>query len=239
MPTYLYCLLGAGSDAPPTLAGVAGAPVRALGAGSLVAWVSDLASPGAPAATPEHAAAHDAVSQAAVLRGDDVVPARFGQWFESDAACLSVLSRREPAVLRALAHVRGCVERRVIVPLRAGEHGATASEAAGRAPQTGGGRGREYLAQLRGEQQREWNVQQRAGTALGLIDQRMAAHVRDTSHWLSMLPAATLTIAHLVARGSDAAYAAEIESVLVDEPLRAAVVTGPWAPYSFTGLANE
>lgn len=239
MPTYLHCLLGAGSDAPPAMAGVAGAPIRALGTGSLVAWVSDLASPGGPAATPEHAAAHDAVSQAAVLRGDDVVPARFGQWFESDEACLGELSRREPAVLRALAHVRGCVERRVIVPLRAAEPGATALEAGARPPQAGGGRGREYLAQLRDEQQREWNVQQRAGTILGLIDQRMAAHVRDTSHWLSMLPAATLTIAHLVVRASDAAYAAALESVLVEEPMRSAVVTGPWAPYSFTALADD
>jgi len=111
--SYLYCVR---SDAqqPDGVVGLDGAPVRRIDAGTLVAWVGDVAD-GSVDVTVERLRAHDAVCAAALTHGDTPLPIRFGQSFADDAALVRAVADREHALRERLARVSGCVELRVVV----------------------------------------------------------------------------------------------------------------------------
>ena len=144
MATYLYCVRSDALEPPTALVGVDGAPVRAIDA-ALTAWVSDV-NDVAVTPTVERLQAHDAVCAAALEVGETPLPIRFGQAFADDAASVSAIDTRAPALRTRLTRVSGCVELRVVVTHgRETETAATHGEAADTASvtddvETGSGR---------------------------------------------------------------------------------------------------
>src|SRR5213076_759052 len=90
---HLYCIVPnarRGAVAPmPGLSGVSSSRVRALPLGTFSAWVSDVER-GLPIRL-DGVKAHDGVIEAALATGNTPVPARFGQRFEDDEACVAAL----------------------------------------------------------------------------------------------------------------------------------------------------
>jgi len=110
-PTYLYCLTAPDAPDPPTATvGLDGGVVRRLGD----AWVSDVDSRSVRA-TIERIRSHDSVVASALGTGSTPLPARFGQTFESDEACLAELSAKRARMSAGLARVAGMVEMTVIL----------------------------------------------------------------------------------------------------------------------------
>jgi len=242
MPTYLYCLLTSAADlesVPATARGIGGSSVRALSTGALEAWVSTVSSP-SPAATVEAVREHDAVVSAALATGRTPLPARFGQLWPSDAACVAAIAERAADFERALRRMSGLVEMTVctLPPTRVGPPGAPG--AAGRREDAGRDArpGRAYLEQLRARADHERHLRgalealrARVSGAVRPVSRGEVAEIRGSNDALS------LAVSYLVERGREGEFRRAIEEVSREATTRL-VVAGPRAPYSFAPRAR-
>jgi hypothetical protein len=260
MQTYLYAVLPAGSNAPPAgLGGVGAGEVRALGAGGLTLWVSDVEE--CPRASVAGARAHDRVVAAALATGDTPLPARFGQCHPDDSACVAEVGREEGRLRERLRSVAGAVEMRLVVRLpsdvQAEAGGARAAGNAGEADRAAGGRmadsgeiepsagdlgtpnpgpGRAYMARLQADLGLARNLRETGLVVRRRITETVGAFVREEAVLLAPAPSTTLTLSHLIDRSAEADYRAAIagaRTLLRDcKPM----VFGPLAPYSFSAV---
>jgi hypothetical protein len=137
MPTHLYCLLPAPSDARPP------APARALDVDGLVAWVATTDASALSRDAREVARAtidHDRVVGAALTLGVTPVPAALADPYADDEAALRDLRAHAAEITAALRRVHGFLEMTIIV----------AVDDAPPPPDTPA-RGRAYLERLRGK----------------------------------------------------------------------------------------
>jgi hypothetical protein len=170
--------------------------------------------------------AHDAVVGAALESGTTPLPARFGQIFESDDACREALVERAARMETDLARVRGLVEMRTIAKLgRPSEPAATDD---GEAPP-----GTAYMRHLQRGRAMEQIVQASAVAVRQRLTETVGAFVRGEAVTLDPLPAAVLTLSHLVARDEVAAYRTAVNAAAPDAHVERLVVRGPVAPYQF------
>ena len=230
MATYLYCLFRDRVDPPDGLTGVGGSPVRGIDAGALRAWVESV--PTAPPVSPRSLMTHDAVTTAGLRSGSTPLPARFGDVFESDSACLSSLDARSAELLGMLDRVTGRVEMTVVIRLSA----TAQSPGAQPVDPMASGPGRAYLERLR-EERHETQILRQQGHVLArpvigavrhlVVDERAA--LRDSPP--------TYLLSHLIAGEAVDEYrrlaSAAIGPSSGTGPLRA-IVRGPSAPFSFT-----
>lgn len=248
MATYLYCLLPApaAADAVPRgLVGIADAPVRALvvdaGGGAIAAWVATLRDDVLRTADRRDLAAlavtHDAVVQVALETGQTPLPARFGQRFADDAACIADIRRRAASLRGAVARVAGCVEMSVLlVEARAGDRlraSVPASETSSRVEQHAG---RRYLESLRERARLETAQHAEAQAELARVTGLVAPLVRAGT--MRRDSRGMWSVSHLVPRESVNAYQERVAG-LVASGQRRFVVAGPRAPYSFAGDPSE
>jgi hypothetical protein len=237
MPTYLYCLLpaaDAAEHAPATPTGMGGGAVRVLPARSLEAWVSTVTDR-APRATVAAAREHDAVVSAALATGRTPLPARFGQCWPSDAACVASVMQRA-AELEALARrVTGLVEMTVCTSLPTMPPATRVPRAAGDEP----GPGSAYLRHLRARADRAQQVQAalealrtRVSRALGSLPRGEVAEIRDSDRAL------VLSVSYLIERAGEAHFRRAVGEVARGAAPRL-VVAGPRAPYSFAAMSRQ
>ena len=247
MPTHLYCLLPPGSAPPAALAGLGDAPVRVLRAGALDAWVSTPPAEGTrmddTGALVRHARAHDAVVAAALATGETPVPARFGQRFATDEACLADVARRDAALASLLARVRGHVEMTLTARLPDEPDGAPDASAgahrAGRAGGAGAGAGRAYLERVKAGLAMERNLQLRVAAVRRRVTETVGALVRDEVVQVRPSPSATLSLSHLVARASVSAYRERADVLRADPALPPLVLIGPLAPWRVAEVPHD
>lgn len=228
MAIYLYCVLRATREPPAGLLGIDRSPVRAVDLGDLGAWVSDIATtPIVP--SPGRAQSHDRVVRAALDR-ETPLPARFGQVVPSEAELRAALSERREALTSALTRVEGAIEMTVRMLVPAATDDSPAQEIGG-APR---GRGREYLERVAAVQRRERNVLENARIARDRVSSAVEGLVR--AEWFSGAVAGSglATVSHLVPRGNVDAYRSAVLALRSDDPALAIMVSGPWAPYSFS-----
>ena len=234
MPTYLYCLVSAAEAMePPSVRGIDGGGVRVLPAGTLEAWVSTIAT-SSPPATVAAAREHDAVVSAALATGRTPLPARFGQSWPSDAACVASLTQRAAELELLVRRVAGLVEMTVCVAVggrRAA--GSAAPTSPPRAARRHAAPGRAYLRQLRARADRERELRTvlevlraRVSRALGPLSRGEVAEIRRNGEWLA------LSISYLVERGGEAQFRRTVDE-LAREAATRLVIAGPRAPYSF------
>ena len=232
MPTYLYLLLTTASEPPPpALRGLADAPVRALEAAGLVAWVSTLER--VPPPSVAAAREHDRVAAAALDAGTTPLPARFGQRYEDDARCIADIEARASALTAALQRVAGAVEMIVSATLAPSTEDAPTG---GSAP---AGAGRAHMERLRGKVSMERNLLNRARAVADGIRSAVADLVRAEELTVRQTPRPLLSLSHLVARDAAAAYRARVAAAAIDGISGSLAVGGPTAPYSFATLTDE
>jgi hypothetical protein len=232
MPTYLYCILPAAAEPPaPRQSGVGGSEVRVLEAGPLAAWVETV-DERTIAPTLDRVRVHDAVVTTALQGGATPLPARFGQVFESDASCRAALIGQASRMETDLARVQGLVEMRIIVRLpRAEQRQHVAAEST--AP------GTSYMRQLQRDRSMEQIVQVSAAAVRRRLTETVGAFVRDEAMTLDPLPAATLTLSHLVARDEIPAYRTALNGADLGDLVERIVVSGPVAPYQFVSAPHD
>ena len=231
MPTYLYCIIPAGCDPPAaSRRGVDAAPVRALAAGGVTAWVSDVPN-ASMSPSVARARVHDEVVRDAMARATPV-PARFGQVLFDDAALTRWIAERGESLAESLARVHGCVEMTVRI-LLAGHHGAP-----GPAPRESGSA---YLRWVRERQQARQSVTDQAeflrrGVAHAVEEAAVVREVR----WAAVAPGArSLEAAHLVPRELIARHREAVRSAVERDSRMKVMVSGPWAPYTFCAAGHE
>ncbi|HXT18771.1 MAG TPA: GvpL/GvpF family gas vesicle protein [Gemmatimonadaceae bacterium] len=238
MSTHIYCVLPAAARAPmpPGLVGVDDAPVRALAAGTIVAWISDLPTGAAPSV--DGIRAHDAVVQAALETGTTPAPVRYGQRFTDDVAARDALERVAASVDAMLETVQGSVEMTLILTPSTKRMMRDLQPVIPEMLAESPGSGRRYLEAL---------VAREAGTgavrqALDALTQRLTAAVqrmvrRSTVHeQLTRMPLRTMS--HLIAKEFIEPYREALSAVKGGADFRFLVV-GPRAPYSFCALGSS
>ncbi|HEX6588970.1 MAG TPA: GvpL/GvpF family gas vesicle protein [Longimicrobiales bacterium] len=222
MGTWLYCVLPA--DAPaPRVTGIDGRPVRALSAGGVSAWVSDV--PSTPRPELGRIRAHDAVIRAAQDAGFTPVPIRWGQVTADDDAVRAHLEERD--YRPDLARIAGCVEFGVRV-LDPDAPDATPGDAREEAR----GSGAAYLRLVAERMHALERTRARALDAARSIDAALGAWVRERRIDPTERPAGAV-VAHLVQAGAASDYAEQAKALAHAHPPLRVVVTGPWPPYSF------
>jgi Gas vesicle synthesis protein GvpL/GvpF len=232
MTIYLYCLLRATREPPAQLAGIDGAAVRAVALGDLGAWVSDTAE-SSVAVTTERATAHDRVVRAA-LEGETPLPARFGQIVPDEEALAHAVHVRREQLVSALDRVAGAVEMTVRLLVRAGAGGSAHREITS----ARGTSGRDYLEQVAAAQREERNVLAEMEIARDRVRSVVRGLVRAESFHAT--PGSSMaTLSHLVSREHIDKYRGALLVLRNEEPTLGIMVSGPWAPYSFTeGVAT-
>ncbi|MFR9779307.1 GvpL/GvpF family gas vesicle protein [Micromonospora sp. MS34] len=241
---WLHGVVAATTAAPAGTTGVAGTPVRTVGAAGLAAVVSDvpLAEYGEEAlrrnledlAWLERAArAHHAVVDA-LTRAGAVVPARLATVHRDDERVAGVLVERYAELAGTLARLAGREEWGVkgyVIP------GATPP--AGR-PVGGGGAGAVYLRRRRAQLTAREEGQRIAADAAAAVHAALAGHAvtarrhAPQDRRLSGAPTAmVLNGAYLVDRDRLDGFAALVRELADRHPEIRLEPTGPWPPYSF------
>lgn len=231
---YAYCLRSV-SDAPPTdgLTGIDGEEVRAHRIGELVVWVSDLNGP--MEVSEGRLRQHERVVREALATATPL-PFRFGSVFRSIDALDDAIVARSESFRAALGRVADRME----MVIRIGRGGVIGDPepATSERPPTGPGRpasGREYLERRR---------QQLKAREAGRIEaerllQEVEREVVDLTTATAVFPDRdgrfVGRVACLVRKGDLSAFRARVSRVVQDgRPDMNVLVTGPWAPYSFT-----
>lgn len=228
MAIYLYCVLRATREPPVGLLGIDRSPVRAVDLGVLGAWVSDMATtPIVP--SPGRAQSHDRVVRAA-LESETPLPARFGQVVASEAELRAALSERRDALTAALKRVEGAIEMTVRMLVAASTDEPSAQGTGG----TAFGKGRAYLERVAAVQRRERNVLESAEIARDRVSSAVEGLVRAESFSGAVAGSSLATVSHLVPRENVDAYRRALLALRRDDPALAIMVSGPWAPYSFS-----
>jgi hypothetical protein len=230
LPIYLYCFLRATAEPPPSLLGIDGLPVRAVDLGGLGAWVSDAAAP-AVVPTPERARRHDRVVRTALER-ETPLPARFGQIVTDEAALTDAVSSRRAAFEAALERVAGTVEMtvRVLVPSAADAVSAPRVTESGKGTMTG----RDYLERVAAAQRQERNLLAEEEIVRVRVSSAVQELIRAESFMGATPGSSMATISHLVLRENIEAYRSALLVLRNEARALAIMVSGPWAPYSFT-----
>jgi hypothetical protein len=227
MAIYLYCLLRAIREPPAQLRGIDGAAVRAVPLGRLAAWVSDTVE-SSVAVTTERATAHDTVVRAA-LKMETPLPARFGQIVGDEEALAQAVQARRDQLEKALDRVAGAVEMTVRLLVPGGAGGVSSrSRTSGR-----GTSGRDYLEQVAAAQREERNVLAEMEIARERVRSVVRGLVRAES-FHATAGSSMATLSHLVSREHIDKYRSALLVLRNEEPTLAIMVSGPWAPYSFT-----
>jgi hypothetical protein len=236
MSTHLYCILPPTSLAalPSGLTGIDGATVRALEVDRLVAWVSDVEPrPSMLSGVREH----DNVVEAALATGATPVPARFGQQFADDDACVAEIARQATPVASLLAAVQGFVEMTLILApstkRMVNELVPLLPEMVDEEP----GVGRRYLETLRARETATGTVRQ-ALDALGKrLSDAVDGLVRSVSVQENLAKMPFRAISHLVERELVDRYRDAARAVHPTSDYRFLIV-GPRAPYSFSAISS-
>lgn len=239
MSIHLYCVLPAAPRAsvPPAINGVAGSRVRALETNRLVAWVSDIER-GVPV-TVDGVKAHDAVVHAALDLGSTPVPARFGQRFDDDQACLAALANRAPDVEALLATMQGTVEMTLLITpstrrmLRDLETPVPNSMDA-----VDESSGRRYLEGLKRREEASEDIREAASHLAAKLSAAAFPFVLRAAEHQPITRLPMVTISHLITRECAEQYRAAVEGVDTGGELRVLII-GPRAPYSFCALGGS
>jgi hypothetical protein len=231
-PLYVYALVD-GDPEEPLGTGLAGEPLRLLASAGLSVVAGEMAARPAPA--PAALEAHDAVVRRLAERVSAVLPVRFGEWVEGEAALAERLAPRAGSLAEALALVRGCVQMtlRVFGEPSGGElRDRTDPTDRSDLSDSATGPGTRYLAARRREIERSRSLPEIEPLRDALRPLLRAERVRrqETGRLVG-------TAYHLVPRESTGAYLGALQAVGGAEGRLPAghrvAASGPWPPYAF------
>ncbi|HUF11625.1 MAG TPA: GvpL/GvpF family gas vesicle protein [Longimicrobiales bacterium] len=228
MGVYLYCVLPEGAP-EPGVAGLDGAPLRAVRAAGVCVWIGDVDA--TPRVDLSRIRKHDRVIRSAMDAGLSPVPIRFGQVVSDDHALRAHLAEHDYGPV--LERIEGAVEFgvRILDPESKPEPSRQPEGAAGTAGHATGS-GAAHLHALAARFHAAEARQARALDAARDLDGRLAECVRESRIEATDQPAGAV-VAHLVQTDAALAYGARARELAEGYPPLRIVVTGPWPPYSF------
>ncbi len=219
---------------------------------ALVALVGRV--PSAPVATAEHLVEHDRVCTTALVRGCDVLPARFGQLFADDRALTSEYLQRGPVLAPLWQRVAHAVEMSLTITAAASgprppaaqdappagpEHPSdTAAHASSRLREreaVSTGTGYAYLTSVAGPIRERQRTRERI-EPFRVDFRRSAGELIRAEATRSQSVPSVMGLSHLIDRGAIASYERLVGEVAVAHPSIRVLFSGPNAPYSFVSL---
>ena len=204
----------------PSVEGIGGAPLCAVGDASLAA----ICSWGEPAEPTEEALwRHEAVTEA-LMEDRTILPARFGIVFSDEDGLRKDLSARRDELTSSLHRVAGTVELGLRV-LSGDEDPALEALSQDRS-------GRAYM-QLKLEAHRR-ATETAASVHEPLADRAVATRLRVLATDRLLLSAC-----YLVGREDVAGFRTEVEKLARERPELELLCTGPWPPYSFAESSED
>jgi hypothetical protein len=230
MGVHVYCVTAANRVPPEGLGGVDGAAVHVVTRSGLALWVSTLEH--RPAATTDSARAHNRVIEAAMDPAATPVPARFGQWFDTDDAAAARLQQDADHWSALLARLAGHAEWGVRIRGLAGAGAGVPADVADVEPARDMQSGTAYMTELARRIARTDSLRRAADALTAEITRRVGGLVRDTR---IEQPAGdgVVSLSHLVAWSDAAAYHTVLRTVGEESHGLHFLFTGPWPPYSF------
>ncbi len=226
----MYCLVERNTPPPAELRGIDGGAVRSLVVGDLAVWVSDVGER-AIAASPPRALAHDEVVRRA-LDLQTPLPARFGQIFAADEELRAAVASRASDWALGLKRVSGSVEMTIRILLEVLADLPANDELA---PESGLG----YLSRVRARQTVEHVMREGADTLRESITRAVRDWIREEAWTPLLVGSRALSVSHLVAREVLTDYRRAVRGFMDAQPALRLMVSGPWAPYSFTPLRHD
>jgi hypothetical protein len=198
----------------------------------LTVWAADLPEDVAPF-TKQDMLDHHQVVMEIFARVEACLPARFPTLLPDVASLRTRVASRVEELAGSLERVRDACELAVTAvwspPLQESTQGVTQAV-------TGASPGRRYLVQrqlaLAGSERRH----ARASALADDIQAAVGPELLDASRRLVPSPRVALSLALLVRRGAAAEISARIPRTQPDVRI---LVSGPWAPYTFTGVRSE
>lgn len=245
MKLYVYCLVEHTETLPDALHGIAGVLVRRLKLGDFTFLVSDFSDRTVPV-TRENALAHAAVIQS-VLKKTTPLPFRFGS-LVNEQQLENYVGARSEALRSKLEQVRGCVEMNVKI---ISDRDWTEE------PQASGAQEKPGTAFLTEKRREILGGEARAAEAKQVADW-LEGHIVDVGRerifktnpvqvgTSTTDPSKTnatskliLDAAHLVERERVDEFRARVTEARHERPDLHFLLSGPWAPYSFTNMDLE
>ena len=218
---HVYAIVPAGHAPPAGLTGIGDGAVAMIAAGPIALWAATL--PERPAATVDAARLHNDVIRAAMTPTVTPVPARFGQWFDTEDEARRKLAADEARWLADLARFAGRAEFGIRVSGQVAD--AAAAQLVHDAP-TGTGY-MKALARRHAESQRRAQEGERIAGALAAAAGPIVAETR-----VQATPDG-VAIANLVAWTDESPYHTAVRGEAARNPALRFLFTGPWPPYSF------
>jgi hypothetical protein len=221
MPVYIYGICHADTDVPDC-GGLDERPLRSVAAAGLAALVSDHGE-SIPLPSEQELWQHERVVEC-LMTDDDVLPARFGSVLPSESAVGDFLRERSTELESALHAVAGALELGVRArPVHVADVARVPSD---------GLHGAAYLRSRVATQQRTRELARD-------LDAALRGLARDARVRVVTTPSASVKAAYLVGRSGIESFRAKVDE-LADELDDAVIAcTGPWPPYSFTGIGAE
>jgi hypothetical protein len=100
------------------------------------------------------------------------------------------------------------------------------------------GAGRAYLARLRGRQEAAADLRRQAEFLQARVARAVDGVAREEVCSKVMPGSQSVSLSHLVARDAVGQYRLAVDSLVEGDPGLRALVSGPWAPYSFARIAD-
>jgi hypothetical protein len=219
---YLYAITESGRL--PTIEGLRGASLRAVGRPGLVAVASEHEE---SSLEPDEADlwSHERVVEQLMDPGP-VLPMRFGSTLPGEGAALAFLDDRRQELEQALERVRGAVELSVRVAVSVEAQAEPQGD--GDDPPTGASY---LLDRLKSE-----NLQHEF---TDLVHQPLASLARASTTWSGELRRRQWKAAYLVSSARVDEFAQQVDRLDSELSGAAVICTGPWPPYSFAGGEAE
>lgn len=229
----LYAFTRPDAAPEPGLEGVGGAPVAAVDEGAVRAWCSPAVAV-TPADRVRSVAAHHRVVEAAWTASSSCAPARFGQQLAGREALRSEMAARQAALEAALDDVAGCVEMGIRIFAAAEDE----TEEGAVPPQETGGPGRTYLLERARAARLSRAREARARALAEAVEEALVPFLRQATLDVPRNGSGDVALAHLIQRGSLAAYRSAVHDWAHARSGARVVVEGPWPPYSFAVVAE-
>jgi hypothetical protein len=214
---YVYALAGSVSDLP-AVAGIHGAPLRALAKGPLEAIYSEHSV--APEPDEELFWAHEQVVED-LMHGSTILPMRFGSMVAGRKALAGLLNERREEFTASLERLRGAVELSVRAELPVAANPDRSAGPAWRSQP-----GTAYLLERARSQRRGEDAAQR-------IHRPLAALAKTSAPKLGVSGPGTFKAAYLVDEESVEAFGERVGKLNTTLAGTKVSCTGPWPPYSF------
>jgi hypothetical protein len=220
---YVYAVTGS-FPGSPAVAGLRGAPLRAIASGPVAAIYSEHGI--APEPDEELLWSHEQIVEE-LMEGSTILPMRFGSTVESPQALADWLKERREEFSASLKRVRGAVELSVRAQLPAAAEVDEKARPAWRSQP-----GTAYLLERARRQRRSEDAAER-------IHRPLAALARRSVPKAGAGDGGAFKAAYLVDEESVETFGervGELNSTLADTKVSC---TGPWPPYSFVAEAQR